>query len=232
MIDLHTHVLPGMDDGAADVNEAIQMLKDSYAQGVTLCAATPHCKLRSEESITEFLNKRDEAYRSLCEAMDCNDVPEIVLGAEVYVDNDISKYEDISRLCIEGTCFLLVELPHSASGAEYSEWLYNLNRRGIVPVVAHISRYDNYRELVSDFSGVELVYQINNSRTQDIKGRRFIKKLMTTGYMIIMASDMHNMDLRACDMKKSYEIMRKKMPEYADDLFTNNANLIINLARE
>ncbi|MBQ7900410.1 MAG: hypothetical protein IJ365_00415 [Clostridia bacterium] len=227
MIDLHTHILPGIDDGAKDVSQSVQMLMDSYSQGVTLCAATPHCCLHADNSVDEFLAKRDEAYSQLMQNLSNLQVPRIITGAEVYMDNDISRYDGIERLCIGGSRFMLVEFPFTSFDPEYSEWLYNLNLKEIIPVIAHIDRYDYHDDLIASFSGVRIVYQVNNIRAHDIRGRRFIKKLLGTGYMVIMSSDMHNTDTRPCDMKKSYDVLCKRMPKYADDLYINNAGIII-----
>ena len=109
MIDRHCHILPGVDDGAKDVNESVAMLKESYNQGVRYCVSTSHCKLRTAGAMENFIEKRQKAYDVLIEATKDIKIPRIILGAEVYLDNDISKYPDVEKLCIEGTKYMLVE---------------------------------------------------------------------------------------------------------------------------
>ncbi len=230
LIDMHTHILPGVDDGAANISDALDMLKESANQGVTLCAATSHIHPADSADIQDFLKRRQEAYSKLIKACKGCGVPDIILGAEVHMDRDISGIDGIHQLCIGDTDFMLVELPFvSHSGTRCVEWLYNLNLKGIIPIIAHIDRYSYRSELIENITGIRVVYQVNNARANEIGGRRFIKKLLDTGYMVIMSSDMHNMTNRPCDMKKSYEMIKKKMPKYADDLFGGNADILLNI---
>lgn len=230
MIDLHTHILPGIDDGAADIAQSLQMLEESRNQGVTRCIATPHIRLHSEGDIDSFLQQRDAAMAQLAEATAGMQLPQVIAGAEVYMDNDISHFDGIHRLCMGNTDFMLVEFPlFSYPGQECCEWLYNLNRKGIIPIIAHIDRYAYWKELISGFAGVRLVYQVNNVRAHEMHGRRLIKKLIGTGYMVVMSSDMHNTDTRPCDVKKAYDVLKKKMPAYADGLFQENAEMLLSI---
>lgn len=103
MIDLHTHFLPGIDDGAKSVEEAAEMMKSAYSQGVTRCAATPHCVLKCNEDIDEFLKRRQAAYETFAAYTDgFRHIPIIYQGAEVYLNGDLKNFKDIGRLCIEG----------------------------------------------------------------------------------------------------------------------------------
>lgn len=229
MIDLHTHILPGIDDGAMNVEESLEMLRESACQGVELCVATSHIHPVNSDDIQCFLKKREIAYGELIKACEGHTVPEIVLGAEVHMDRDISGIEGIQQLCIGDTHFMLVEFPFiSYPGTGCAEWLFNLNLKGIVPVIAHIDRYFYRDELIENITGIKAVYQINNIRMNDIAGRRFIKKMLGTGYMVVMSSDMHNLTTRSCDIKKAYDIAKKKMPKFADALFDTNAGILLN----
>lgn len=230
MIDMHTHVLPGIDDGAANIEESIEMLKESARQGVSLCVASSHIHPTDSHVVQEFLQKRQQAYSELVEACAGLDVPDIILGAEVHMDRDISEVEGIEKLCIGDTRFMLVEFPFlSSPGPDCAEWLYNLNLKGITPIIAHIDRYSYFNDLIDDISGVKVIYQINNMRAYDFWGRRSIKKLLATGYMVVMASDMHNTGIRACDMKKTYDILKKKMPDWAEMLLGGNAKILLDI---
>ena len=230
LIDMHTHVLPGIDDGAATIEESIEMLRESARQGVSLCIASSHIHPTDSGVIQEFLQKRQCAYEELCKACDGLDVPDIILGAEVHMDRDISHVEGIEKLCIGDTRYMLVEFPFmSHPGSGCAEWLYNLNLKGITPIIAHIDRYEYFNELIENISGVEVVYQVNNMRAYDFWGRRIIKKLIRSGYMIIMSSDMHNTGTRACDMKKAYDRLKKKIPAEVDLLFGGNAKMVLDI---
>ena len=225
MIDMHTHILPGIDDGAKDINQSVQMLAESYRQGVDICISTSHCKLHDEHSLNEFLVKRENSYNILCDGVKGIEVPQIILGAEVYLDNDISRYKDIEKLCIQGTKYILVEFGRNMSVDMLSEWLYNLNLKGFIPIIAHIDRYGMRNEMIKEFEGLTLVYQVNNSEVLTIFGRRFLKKLAHC--TVVMGSDMHNTTTRPGDMKKAYSVMSKKMPKAVDLLYKENPKHIL-----
>ena len=152
MLDIHTHCLPNMDDGAKSVDESKRMLRDSFSQGVEICIATPHCVIHKSTDITDFIDKRNERYSELREELEENRLayPKIKLGAEVYLDNDISRYEDIKSVCLGESPYMLIELPWYIDLALHSEWIYNLCLKGIKPVIAHIDRNENWEEILHE----------------------------------------------------------------------------------
>ena len=99
MIDFHTHILPGVDDGSKNVEESLLMLDSMKNQGVKTVIATPHF-YANDESVESFLSRRNEAFSSLKKSL--ADGPEIILGAEVRYYDGISRLEDLKKLRIEG----------------------------------------------------------------------------------------------------------------------------------
>lgn len=229
MLDIHTHFLPEMDDGAKNTEESKRMLKDSFFQGIEICVATPHCIVHSREDITGFIEKRGRKYRELEEELekDKSPYPKLKLGAEVYLDNDISKYEDLKSLCIGDSSYMLLEIPHHIKPTLMSEWIYNLSLKGIKPIIAHIDRYENWKEIISEAGSEKIVLQVNASRFLSFSGRRFISKLCKYKDCFIVSSDMHNMSSRRCNMRKAYEKAFKRYGSSADDMFGNEAKKII-----
>ena len=227
MIDMHCHILPVIDDGAKTVEESISMLKESFSQGVNICVATSHCKLRTADALDNFIEKRNLAHQTLCDAAKDIQIPRIYLGAEVFLDNDISKYPGVEKLCIEGTNCILVEFGINVAESVYSEWLYNLTMKGLTPIIAHVDRYAKRNELIAEFDGLNIIYQVNNSAVTGLFGSGFIKKL--SDYPVVMGSDMHNMTTRPCDMKKGYDKLKKKIPDGVDYLYSINAKKILNI---
>ena len=105
MIDLHSHVLPFVDDGAKDEKMSIAMLELAKMQGVDVVAATPHFIPKSKEYVETFLEKRNAGYDKLVKAMEGrDDLPKIVLGAEVNLCKDISDFP-LSSLCYGNTIY-------------------------------------------------------------------------------------------------------------------------------
>lgn len=230
MIDLHTHVLPSVDDGPKQSEESMEMLTDAYGQGVRLVVATPHVVLHKEDAIPRFLTRRNESFSLLSEEMKKAEkpFPKLLLGAEVFLDHDISSRADLGALCLEGTSHILVEFPLGAPYNPYwSEWLHSLIIRGFMPIVAHIDRYMHAEKMLADFRGLRLTYQINAARFRSFSGRRFVGRLLSESAPLVVSSDMHNNEIRHCDMKIAYTKARRKFPEKADALFSGTAKEIL-----
>jgi len=230
MIDIHTHCLPYIDDGAHDIDESISMIKDCALQGVTLCVATPHCVIHSASDVKKFLTARDDVYNKvICELEKQNVLyPKICCGAEVFLDNDVSKYSDIFDLCISGSNCLLVEIPNKHIHNRVIEWIYNLTLKGITPIIAHIDRYLNWEEIVHDLQGMKVIYQVNAYRFLTINGGCIIKRLLKHVDKIVVGSDMHNMKIRPCYMGKAYHKSLKKFGDITRSYFYDNSKEILN----
>ncbi len=228
MIDIHTHCLPRIDDGAKNAEESKIMLRDSFSQGIKTCVATPHCIIHTEDDIDEFIKKRQESYNLLMNEIrqDPANYPDVKLAAEVYLDNDISKYNDIKRLCIESSSYMLVEIPMHIPKRLLSEWIYNLRIKGIKPIIAHIDRYANWLEIINEVDNTNILYQINTSRFLSFGGRRFIKKFLRYKSQFLVGSDMHNTKTRKCNMGKAYKKAVHNHGEFAERLFDKLANKI------
>ena len=229
MLDIHTHCLPKMDDGAKSLEESIRMLRDSFSQGIEVCVATPHCFVHSYTDITDFIDKRNKKYSELKEELekDKSQCPAIRLGAEVYLDNDISKHEDVKGLCIGDSSYMLIELPHHIKLSLLSEWIYNLTLKEIKPIIAHIDRYGNWKEIICELGDEKIMYQVNASRFLTFAGRRFLRRFYKYNSNFIVSSDMHNMSSRKCNMQKAYGKALKRYGNSADDMFGNTAKKII-----
>ena len=118
MIDVHCHVLPGIDDGSRSVEMSIDMLHEMKKQGIDKVIATPHFYPMSN-SPERFLTNRQRAYEQLMEAVD-EDCPVIVLGAEVMYFEGISRFDGLRDFRAEGTEILLLEMPLSNGLREQS----------------------------------------------------------------------------------------------------------------
>ena len=140
MIDLHTHVLPGMDDGSRSPEESARMLRELGAQGVTLAAATPHF-YAGENSPDRFLRRRKEAWERLQPVLEPG-MPELILGAEVCYFEGLRRNDELPLLCMEGTDTLLLEMPFEPWSRRMLGDLLELADRGDMRVVlAHVERY-------------------------------------------------------------------------------------------
>ena len=107
MIDWHSHILPGMDDGSRDIAESLKLLAMLSQQNVDTVIATPHFS-PDDESLTKFLERRQKSYEQLQLQLP-KDAPKILLGAEIKYYPGLRKHPDLHQLCIAGTNILLLE---------------------------------------------------------------------------------------------------------------------------
>lgn len=140
MIDFHSHILPMMDDGSKSVEESLDMLRMLSEQGVKRVVATPHF-YANDESVDDFLKRRAESFERLKGHL-TDDLPEILLGAEVKYYNGISRMDGIRKLTVENSRLLLLEM----SAVKWTEYVVNelielSNLGDITVVLAHIERY-------------------------------------------------------------------------------------------
>lgn len=146
MLDLHTHILPKMDDGSKSSRQSIRMLRRETKQGVTHVVLTPHF-YPHREAPERFLKRRAASMQALREKMDeRTELPEVILGAEVAYFTGIGRFEGIESLCIGDTQAVLIEMPFSRWNSSMIEELVVLREsRGIQPIIAHIERYMRYQ---------------------------------------------------------------------------------------
>lgn len=218
MTDLHTHILPNMDDGAQSVEMSLQMLRQEFAQGVDTVALTPHF-YRSREHTGDFLSRRQSAYRALQAAI--SDLPEaeqkklprIILGAEVAWVPNLTQVAGLEHLCYEGSRFLLVEPPFGPWDEGFFNQLYDLmNCAGITPVIAHIDRYwgaQNRAQMETLFS-MDIPVQLSAETLLHFMTRGRALRLIREGKVQMLISDAHNMTDRAPNMEQAFEIIQKR----------------------
>ena len=208
MTDLHTHILPGMDDGAQTVQESISMLLAEASQGVDTVALTPHY-YRNQETVESFLARRDAAWKVLQEHTKDIDCPKMILGAEVAWFPGMADMLELEQLCYQGTKTMLVELPTTPWGDIVYHQLYRLEgRRGIMPMIAHIDRYFRLQSKKNLIRLLDMGYpvQISAESLRSILGRSWAMNLLRYSDALLI-SDCHNM----LDRKPNMDIGIKKM---------------------
>lgn len=197
MIDIHTHLLPQMDDGSKSLMESLAMLRALADQGVSRVAATPHF-YPGETSREEFLARRGAAAARLEEGL-TPELPRIMLGAEVYYFEGIARAEAAEELRIQGTELLLVEMPFRAWTARMVDEVLDLNaRRGMRVLLAHIERYLRFQkpEVWDVLEEAGVLFQSNASFFLDWKTRRKALRMLKAGRIHLLGSDCHNMTTR------------------------------------
>ncbi len=221
MIDFHSHILPGVDDGAKNVEMSIKMLRASAEQGVTDICLTPHF-YAYQNTPEKFLQRRARAAEELYSQLEKGvpgDVPKIRLGAEVNYFEGICQCEDLELLRLEGTDILLIEMP-------FMNWTDRMWRDieeissypGVTVMLAHIERYLQYnakRYLTnSKISGI-LIQSNCEYFTSGFFERRKALKQLDDRIIDVLGSDCHNLDSRPQNMEKARTAIQKGLGDAA-----------------
>lgn len=212
MIDFHSHILPAIDDGSKNVEESVQLLQMLKSQGVNTVVATPHF-YANHHTPSEFLQKRRDAYDRLTKVW-TEQSPQILLGAEVRYYEGISRMQELSSLCIEGTKLLLLEMPF-ARWTEYavSELVHLASTGKVVVLLAHVERYfsfqsaDVWKRLIEN----GIIMQANASFFAELKTRRKAIKLLKERFIRLLGSDCHGVKMRSPQMDKALQRIEKKL---------------------
>jgi protein-tyrosine phosphatase len=232
MIDLHCHILPGIDDGAQNISESILMARKAVEQGIHTIVATPHyIRNRYVNPKQVILEKVDLLNQALIrENIDLKILP----GQEPRIDgellSDIDKGEIIS---LAGTPYILIEFP-SAHVPRYTEQLfYDMQLNGLTPIIVHPERN---QELIEN---PEILYQLvkKGALTQitalsitgdfgkKIKG--FSEQLIEANLAHFIASDAHNISSRGFKIQESYQFIQTKYGSDYVELFRENAEVLL-----
>lgn len=216
MTDFHSHILPGIDDGCKTVDVSIQALKMMAEQGIERVAATPHFYAsHSGESPDEFLIRRNAAEAQLREKMKGEEgLPEIFCGAEVKYFRGMSGVEDLTKLTLEGTELLLVEMPFSKwTSSEIKEVLSLNEKLGVIPVLAHIERFFSYQknlDWIYEFKDEGVLMQMNAEYILGTFSSRKAMKLIKNHAIDFLGSDTHNLTDRKPNLGPAIEKIERK----------------------
>lgn len=223
IVDFHSHILPGIDDGSKDVQMSLAMLEKMKAYGTDTVCATSHYYAR-HRSIDSFLERRAKAFEALqseieTNAPHLNDI-EIRCGAEVAFYSGIAKEQNIERLCIEGTNTLLLEMPFT----EWSDFEINtvadlcFNNR-INVVIAHIERYYGFTSemMIDQLMDLPVYVQINAESIIPMFGRKKWLEMFRQQRAHLLGSDAHNLTDRVPNLGAARDIIKKKLGAEALD---------------
>lgn len=220
MIDLHTHILPKMDDGASTSDLSLEMLRMEAEQGVDTVVLTPHF-YREKEDSSSFLQRRASSFYRLKDRIaELSDkekkrLPELFLGAEVAWVPNMDEWPELSQLCLGNSSFLLLELPFYPWNSRMIDQIYDLmSKTGITPIIAHLERYAKIQRWssIQEILALGIPIQLSTSVFLTIGGRRLAKQLLHHGTGFLLASDCHNTTTRPPNLGNTMAVLKKKFP--------------------
>ena len=198
-IDFHSHILPGIDDGARNLEISLAMLEQIRKQQMDIMIATPHF-YAMKDRVESFLEKREQAWRQLEHAMQSQDwsgAPEILTGSEVAFFEGISGAKEIRKLTIQDTDLLLLEMPF----VKWSESTVREVDRLWIP---------GNKTFVQQLLNLPVSVQINAEFAEDWHHRRTLLKMLEEGTAHVLGSDCHGAHHRAPNLKAGRDYIEKK----------------------
>lgn len=234
MIDFHSHILPGVDDGPETLEESLAMLRDGFLQGVDLMVSTSHF-YGADEYPGEFLKRRNASARQLKNGilLSVEVYPRVVLGAEVLFFPGISEAEEIKLLQIGNTGNILIEPPMVPWTEDMLDEIQQLGRNfDLVPIIAHVDRYMNMLQdpsLIDRVLQRDLVVQVNGSYFLNPKTQKAAFANLKAGKIRLIGSDCHNLDSRPPNLGFVRKLARDNHAEAElQQLHQNAADLLMN----
>lgn len=231
--DLHCHILPRLDDGPKHESESLELLKEEQQGGIQEIALTSHYDCE-DIPLNEFLEKREDSYRSLRSFLKGSNFNENFISmkraAEVRFSPNLYNI-DLTPLCIEGTEFMLLELPHMRP-PYLNETIFHIQSCGITPIIAHIERCQYIMDDLSilyNFVEKELIVQMNANTllTNRHKTKNFLK-LIKWNLVHILASDAHSMQRRPPNLPEAIRKVFDCLGEAAAENLCSASHLIFN----
>lgn len=219
IVDFHSHILPGIDDGSDSVATSLAMLRKTAEQGIDRIVATPHF-YAWHDTPERFLARRTEAEARLRDAVaETGGLPELSLGAEVAFYAGMSGTDALQSLCIGKSKYILVELPGTPwYNGIYEELQAIWDRQGLIPVIAHIDRYLEplrTERTMKKLEELPVLIQANASFFLQRSTARTAFRLLGRGRIHLLGSDCHNMNSRAPQLGLAVEEIRRKLGEEA-----------------
>lgn len=225
MIDIHSHILPEVDDGSENLEQSLQMLKETERQGITDVILTPHYRPDYMPE-RENIEKQFAILKSAAKENGIN--VSLYLGQEIYAFSEMVKWLKEGKLLpMNDSKYILVEFS-AKQEMDITETVYMLKTQGYIPIVAHLGRYF-YADVETALEVKEIggFIQLNaTSLCGSVFHRRRAMKFIKEGLADFIASDVHYK--RKNDMLKAYMLVCKKFgKETADKLFTENAKILL-----
>lgn len=231
--DIHTHLLPGVDDGAQDISQSLRLIRMAWENGTRTILLTPHYRGKYKKNTPAMLK---ENYDWLCELIK-TELPDmnLYLGNEISYETDAPEAMHTGRvLTLNGSQYVLLEFRTNSLRSQIINGVSETIRCGFVPIVAHVERYDISRTdktLIGELLEMGALLQLNADSVMGTNGfgiKRFCHRLLKAGSVHFIASDAHDRKHRPPLLRECFLRVHKKYGrEYAAALFYDNAQAVI-----
>ena len=216
MIDVHAHVLPGIDDGARDMQESLRLLHMLADLGFCGVIATPHYSRREENAGIEIEALTKELQQKISE--ECPGFS-VYPGQETFYHDELAgRLKQGKALTMAGSRYVLVEFDVSVSYGMLYHGIRKLSAAGYIPVLAHIERYaclrrdGKVRELAESGCLLQMNYESLQGHWYD-KETRWCRRQILEKHIDLLGTDMHRIDYRPPEIEKALHWLRQHISE-------------------
>ena len=236
IVDIHCHIIPGVDDGAKNKQEAIKMLMLQKEQGVVGIVATPHYRRGMFTPDINEVNKRYRWMRMKAQELEI----QLFLGRECYADERLPEFlNDHAGYTIGNSDYVLVEFSSVHNYNMIRKYMLDLIGCGYQPIMAHIDRVPriaNDLKAVEELLAMGVEIQVNAESILGKSGRKtkkWMMELMKRDMIHYIASDSHNVLERVPNLGKCYKYVKRRWGrEYASRIFYKNPMKILKKCEE
>ena len=231
-VDIHTHILPGVDDGSQEYNSSIQMLRDAYANGTGTLILTPHYKQRYSCGSAEQIRARFAEFRDYA----AERVPvSLYLGTEAMYEMDLpQKLLNGEVLTMDDSLYVLIEFLPSVNYEYLCNGIFELTRYGYIPILAHVERYGCLKKnRVIELIHMGARIQVNSRSVlgqSGLKTKWFCHSLLRSGCVDFIASDAQDRVKRNAQLRQCAKCVEMRYGKgYADSILMNNAKKMLTI---
>ncbi len=231
MIDIHCHIIPGIDDGVKDIEESLKMLRDAEDDGIREVIATPHFMRGRFEVAYGQVVEKVKKLNERCQEKNIN--IKIYPGQEIYLNrNTLDDYEKGLLGGLNGSNYYLFEMNLMKFDKGIPDILYELSLHGVTPIIAHPERY---KYIIEDLERINrlihegCLFQLNVGSLEGTFGKKVKKcaeELLNRGVYDFIGSDGHDLERRRAILRKTIVEQKKKNMEKMLYLTENNRDLL------
>lgn len=234
MVDLHCHLLPGIDDGSKSMEVSLRLAREAVENGVTHALLTPHHMNGRYVNHRQDVIKRTAEFRQQLQE---HNIPLTVFpGQEVRINGQLLDALDKDDILFADTAgkYLMLEFPDDDVPHYTNRMIFDLQKRGITPVIVHPERNTKIMaqpELLYQLLGKGCLSQITASSyvgTFGKKVEKFSRQLIEAGQGYVFASDAHDLPGRKYEMRQAFEKLSQEFDSELTEQYQNNARSIIN----
>ena len=230
MIDIHTHILPGIDDGSRNSEMSVEMLKALKEEGVTDVVLSPHFYAH-ENSVEKFLARRQVSIEHLERALEGQSLGiRLHPGAEVLYMDSLDKVDGLGEMTIGGSKYLLLEMPFNKWSTRNLDTVYKIQCNGFTPIIAHFERYIGFNGGLKEMYELKKMGCILQMNAESFKGffaKRKSIKFFDEHLASLLGSDCHNLNHRPPQIKFAYDAIQEKLGAPGIDRILHRANRVL-----